>query len=368
MRSFLLLTLIALLLTGTAQARPLPERGNGYSLRFFGNGYGDIDRVKIKLDDPARPIDVGRDFTIEWWMKATTQNNPTDTCTTGPDNWIYGNIIIDRDVYGAGDYGDFGVSLGGGRLMFGYSRGNNGAGICGDTVVTDGEWHHIAVTRHATGTFRLWVDGKLDAEGVGAEEDISYRNDRTTLYINDPYLVIGAEKHDAGTEYPSYRGLIDEMRISNVVRYEAQFPRPTQPFPADGATVGLYHLDEGSGIEVGDSSGAVGGPSRGEIRYGGNPAGPLWSTDTPFSSTGATPTPTFQTNPTPSRTATRTYTATATIASGPSSTATPTPTPPEVPSPTATPTRTRTATAISGTPTATAIFSELLYLPLVRRR
>ncbi|MEW6569498.1 MAG: carboxypeptidase regulatory-like domain-containing protein, partial [Chloroflexota bacterium] len=43
----------------------------GYSLRFYGNGYGDLDRVKILIDAPARPADVGAtDFTLEWWMKA----------------------------------------------------------------------------------------------------------------------------------------------------------------------------------------------------------------------------------------------------------------------------------------------------------
>ena len=52
-------------------------QANGYSLRFFGNGSNDIDRVKIPIDDPATalpgpPIDVGAaDFTIEWWMKTS---------------------------------------------------------------------------------------------------------------------------------------------------------------------------------------------------------------------------------------------------------------------------------------------------------
>lgn len=143
MRFFFLFAITLLLLTVSVQAHPALPEGNGYSLRFYGNGEGDIDRVKIKLDAPARPIDVGGTFTIEWWMKATLQENPTTLCTSGADNWIYGNVILDRDVYGAGDYGDFGVSLGGGRLMFGVSRGENGEGICGEKVVADGEWHHM---------------------------------------------------------------------------------------------------------------------------------------------------------------------------------------------------------------------------------
>ena len=44
---------------------------------------------------------------------------------------------------------------------------------------------------------------------------------------SDPFLVIGAEKHDAGSLYPSYRGWIDEVRLSTVRRYTGSgFTRP----------------------------------------------------------------------------------------------------------------------------------------------
>ncbi|MBK8501471.1 MAG: hypothetical protein IPL46_04260 [Saprospiraceae bacterium] len=44
----------------------------------------------------------------------------------------------------------------------------------------------------------------------------------------------------------------------------------------------LYHFDEGSGNTLTDFSGATGGPSPGDIEYGGNPAGPVVSNDNPF--------------------------------------------------------------------------------------
>ncbi|MCA9670843.1 MAG: hypothetical protein KC503_34840, partial [Myxococcales bacterium] len=47
-------------------------------------------------------------------------------------------------------------------------------------------------------------------------------------------------------------------------------------------TAALYHFDEGQGDVIGDSSGAAGGPSDGVRRFGGTPAGPLWSSETPF--------------------------------------------------------------------------------------
>ena len=99
---------------------------------------------------------------------------------------------------------------------------------------------------------------------------------------SDPFLVIGAEKHDAGPAFPSYRGLLDELRVSAVLRYAANFSRPRAPFVPDANTVALYHFDEGTGARANDASGIAGGPSQGDIRRATPSAAPLWSTDSPF--------------------------------------------------------------------------------------
>jgi glucose/arabinose dehydrogenase len=262
----------------------LPDPALATSLRFFGNGAGDVDRVKIKIDSPARPADVGAtSFTLEWWMRAVPGDNASDdvTCNAN-DGWITGNILFDRDVHGDGEHGDFGVSLTGGRIAFGVSVGGTGNTICGTTDVADDVWHHVAVTRRRSdGRLRVYVDGVLDAEGpgnVGPNENVSYEDNRQTSYPeSDPYLVIGAEKHDAGAAYPSYRGWIDEIRLSTVERYTGTgFTRPFGLFIPDGSTAALYHFDEGAGDAINDSSA---GGSHGLRRYGGNPAGPQWSSD-----------------------------------------------------------------------------------------
>jgi hypothetical protein len=280
------------------------------SLRFYGHGIAapDLDRVKIPIDAPAVPADVGSDagaatgdFTLEFWMKANAGENGAGACISGSDGWINGNIIFDRDVYNDGDYGDYGISLFADGLAFGVARGANGDGLCGTTDVADGQWHHVAATR-AAGALALWVDGAFDGTSGGPTGDVSYRNGRSTPFPNDPFLVIGAEKHDAGAAYPSYSGWIDEVRLSTVVRYGAPFTPPAAPLASDAATAALYHLDEGAGNVVGDASGAAGGPSDGVRQFGGDPpAGPEWSSDTPY--TGPTPTPTGPT-PTPTATAT----------------------------------------------------------------
>src|SRR5262245_16742349 len=121
------------LMAGLLAAVPVPAAGQGTSLRFFGNGVAapDLDRLKVRIDAPARPADIGAtDFTIEFWMKASAAENTSGPCTEGSDFWINGNILMDRDVFGSGDYGDFGVSLYGGRIAFGVATQSGADTVC----------------------------------------------------------------------------------------------------------------------------------------------------------------------------------------------------------------------------------------------
>jgi hypothetical protein len=269
--------------TATATATRTPG-GAGSSVRFYGNGRNAIDRITIRIDGPARPADVGAtDFTIEFWLKAEAGANGGAVTCNQNDGWITGNVVFDRDIYFAGDYGDFGIALNSGKVAFGLSVGSNGTTLCGSRTVADNQWHHVAVTRRTTGGMALFVDGQPDGSTTGAAGDASYRDGRN---INgntwDPYIVLGAEKHDAGSAYPSFDGWLDELRISNTVRYTAAFTPPAAPFTTDGGTMALYHFDEGTGVSVADVSGASGGPSNGALRVGGNPEGPVWSGESPF--------------------------------------------------------------------------------------
>lgn len=268
----------------------------GFSLRFYGNGVAapDLDRVKIRIDDPNNtlegpPADVGAgDLTLEFWLKGNRSENGAPEVSCGNNvNWIYGNIVIDRDRFNQDR--KFGVSIAGGRVVFGVTgQGGGDQTICSSTAVLDGRWHHIAVERRRSdGWMWLFVDGVLQAQADGPDGDISYPNDGVPgnfcggpCINSDPFLVLGAEKHDAGSAYPSFSGWLDELRISSVLRYAANFTPPAGPFVADLQTAALYHFDEGAGDVITDS--ALGGASPGVRRYGGSPAGPEWSPDTPF--------------------------------------------------------------------------------------
>jgi len=280
------IVLLTMALVGTLL--PAAASAGAASLRFHGHGADDVDRVKIPIDGPEVPADIGAgDFTIELWLKALPEDVAVGACTDGIDGWIYGHIVLDRDIWGPGDYGDFGFSISQQGVAFGVANAQGWGSLCGQTPVADGQWHHVAVTRvAATGELRLFVDGLLDAMGPGPAGNLSYRNGRSG-FPNDPYLVLGAEKHDAGPEYPSFAGWLEELRLSTVNRYDVdQFPRPTGPFVPDAWTAALYHFDEGSGLVVGDASGHPAGPSNGMLRVGGDPEGPVWSPETPFAGAG----------------------------------------------------------------------------------
>jgi len=253
------------------------------SLRFHGNGSGGVDRVRIAVDDPSNanagpPVDVGAtDLTIEFWMKASAADNGAGNVSCGFNaNWKNGNVVLDRDRSGADR--NFGVSIGGGKLVFGVSGNATGSyTLCGSRNVLDARWHHVALERRLSdGAMWIYVDGVLDAQASGPGGDVSYPDDAAASSPEDPYLVLGAEKFDTG---PAYDGFLDELRLSTTLRYSGVFTRPHAPFAPDAQTAALYHFDEGAGDAIGDSSGAAGGPSNGTRAFGGSPAGPEWSSE-----------------------------------------------------------------------------------------
>jgi hypothetical protein len=274
---------------------PTPPGGGArepHSLRFHGNGTGDIDRVKIRIDDPTtadeprRPADVGaRNFTIELWLRAADGNDAgPQTCGADLD-WIFGNVVLDRDRYDQGR--KIGLSLVAGRVIFGVTNGaDESRTFCGSTDLRDGAWHHVAVQRRRSdGRVWVWVDGVREAVGDGPDGNVSYPDGGIPGAFcggpctwSDPFLVIGAEKHDAGPLYPSFHGWVDELRISTTLRYRQAFTPRGRPFRVDRKTAALYHFDEGRGRTVHDAA----GPADGVRKVGGDPRGPRWSSSSPF--------------------------------------------------------------------------------------
>lgn len=349
---------------GSQAAQPA---ATGSALRFFGSGAPDRDRVKIALADgaAARPVNVGQDLTVEFWMKARVGDNAAEACDAGR-GWYYGSVIVDRDIFGEEDaYGDYGIALMDGRIIVGVNTVAGETQLCSSNSIADNQWQHIAFTRSAaSGVMRLFIDGALVGEADGPTDRLDYQIGRATEYPNsDPFLVLGAEKHDfPGSLY--YNGLLDDLRISNTARYSAAFTRPNAPHPADANTVALYRFDAGAGTQIADSSNAAGGPSNGLLIPRNSDPAEHWSSDTPFSAAPPTASPT--------QTPTASPTMEPTVSATPSPTVRPTSSP--TPKPACSGTPTGTASRPISTPTATtdarpatpAVTTYRIFLPLIR--
>lgn len=90
------------------------------------------------------------------------------------------------------------------------ANGACGFSIDATTDITDDKWHHLAFTYDGK-TGRTYVDGELEAE---APNDITFQS-------ADP-ITIGVPNVDNTN---GLKGIIDEIRISNVARTEAEIQK-----------------------------------------------------------------------------------------------------------------------------------------------
>lgn len=126
---------------------------------------------------------------------------------------------------------------------FAFSVSTNGASgtvttITGTTTtVTSGKWYHVAGVYNASAqTINLYVNGTSDATQVGSVG--------TSLDDNASLLYIGAKENTGGTQDTYLSGLVEEVRISNQLRYQGTFSPNLAPFGNDAAAKAIYHLDE----------------------------------------------------------------------------------------------------------------------------
>ena len=101
-------------------------------------------------------------------------------------------------------------------------------------------WDHVAMCNGPQG-LSFFVNGQRQGEAL----PIAIRIGESRLQVCP---VGNKSKGDA-----EFRGDIDEIRVSDIERYEGQFV-PAARFEPDDHTLALYHFDEGEGETVKDSS------------------------------------------------------------------------------------------------------------------
>ncbi|HVZ55755.1 MAG TPA: LamG-like jellyroll fold domain-containing protein [Chitinophagaceae bacterium] len=185
------------------------------------------------------PNVVSGDFTVEYWMK---------TSSTGPGNsgsqWYGGNGIVDAEVGGVTN--DWGTSLTGQYLAFGI--GNPDITIHSTSTVNTGNWVHVAATwNRSTGAMVLYINGVQEATGTSSG---------TALRTAPPRIMLG----ELQTSIQPFGGSLDEVRIWNVVRTQAQIQadmnREVDPTSADASNLVAYYTFD-QDIATGTNTGVV---------------------------------------------------------------------------------------------------------------
>ncbi|MCK4640668.1 MAG: lamin tail domain-containing protein, partial [Candidatus Marinimicrobia bacterium] len=188
--------------------------------------------------------------TVEMWFKPDTIYKGD---THGPDyNYIFcknisGNWVGDMGLHWYRDEG----------IMKCFIQSGDAANyptqlIQSDNDVFDARWYHVAYVWDTEDSMRLFIDGKQQQEmEPNTEGEKCYGVSNGTQLIN-----IGIGCQDLWYQrYETWPGCIDEVRVSGIARYTADFDVPEEPLEADAYTIALWHLDEGSGTVAEDASG-----------------------------------------------------------------------------------------------------------------
>ncbi len=242
-------------------ATPMPEPG-AYGLDFgSGSAY-------VTFGDPTK-LDLSQ-FTIETWFKRTGNGTPNTTGSGGiptaiplvthgaaeqdgsnlDANWIL--AIDDATDVLAADFEDM-------------ATGANHP-VRGTTVITSNVWHHAAATYDGS-MWHLYLDGKLEATLVANAAPRSDSIQKAGL---------GTMLKSDGTSLGHFQGVLDEARIWNLARSQAEIAGDISNELTNGnALVARWGFSEGAGTVVGDSiSSAANGTITG--------TGSNWVAGTPF--------------------------------------------------------------------------------------
>lgn len=175
------------------------------------------------------------DFTVEFWVRSTSSS-------------VIRYIIGKRLACSHGSYWDVGLTTGGKvrAAVDQNSAGLNYNVLLGSAVVTDGQWHHVAITRDAA-TLSILIDGQLDATNQGAG----------TANLSNTASLLMADHPCVGTSgYGKFQGQVDQVRLWSVARTPAQV-QGSMNQSLRGTESGLlacWRCDEGSGRRVYDQT------------------------------------------------------------------------------------------------------------------
>jgi hypothetical protein len=190
---------------GNAQVSTAQSQFGGASLLLDGTG----DYLTVNNSAGILSFNTTQDFTFEAWCRFANTNTYF-TIFSGPGQT--GSFTLAR-------VDDNTVRVG--RTNVAWDATSTGSATTANT------WQHIAASR-SNGTLRIFVNGVSVHSSANTQ---SYPL-TTTMGIGGD-TVFGS----------SSNGYIDEVRVSNIARYTANFTPSTTPFVNDPTTLFLMHAD-----------------------------------------------------------------------------------------------------------------------------
>ena len=234
-----LVSLVLVSVSSTADAGlvawwKMNDEGTGTVIDSSGNGHdgtlnGDAQFVQ-GIDHEAMEFDGAGDYITMPGYKGVVGDGSSSAAFT-ISAWIRasGNGVI-VGWGGGGDYNRMEFRVNDDRLRFECGGGN----VQGDTVVSDGQWHHVAVTVPESAQYvdvTIYVDGANDTQSENDTDDIHP--------IAEEDVHIGRRYNGASSR--DYLGLIDDVQIYDSVLTLEQIQElavpaaANNPEPADDA-------------------------------------------------------------------------------------------------------------------------------------
>ncbi len=250
-----------------AVAQGQSQTAEGAVLSFFA-----ADRFGLELDGTGDYVTMGASpslgldaFTLECWFKRTGDGVTASSGAGG----VVGVPLICKgrgETDGSNVDCNYFFAIAGNTLAADFEDFANGSNhpVTGSLPIEEGRWYHAAVTYDGS-TWRLYLNGVLDAE---------LTVDATPRFDSIQHFGVGTALNSIGATEGRFAGVIDEVRVWNVVR--------TQQELRDGASVEIesapnlvarWGFNEGTGTVAVDSSGST---------KDGTVVGGVWTIGAPF--------------------------------------------------------------------------------------